>query len=350
MARNTQDAFRDSVMFAAFVGLRNTAASSRLASPRVGQLAEPVELEAATNIDIDDQFMARRRRGITQAVAGDYHSAWTGDTNTFVVANGTLSVLYPDFTTVSIRAGIGPTRLAYLQVADTVYFSGDNVSGKILADLTPDAWGTTDAAGEWVSPVTRPTQYVGEINGRTLTAPPHAEYLAEMNGRIYLAQGKVLWATEYMLPDHVDATKNYMQFEHKITGLGTVEGGMFVGTKGGTHYLSGPLSEMTRKDVDMYKTIPGSMLSVDPEVLGNDKQGETAIMYMTDQGLCAGLTGGSAYNLTKKRVMFPGATSVAALFREQDGINQYIGVTDTGGTPSSKARIGDYADAEIRRF
>lgn len=350
MARNTQDAYRDSVMFAAFVGLRNTAASKRLAAPRVGKLAEPVELEAAVNIDIDNELMIRRRRGQTLAVAGDFHSAWTGDNNTFVVADGALSVLYPDFTTATILSGIGTTRLAYLQIADTVYFSGENVSGKILPDLSYTPWGTTDATGEWVSPVTRPTQYVGEIQGRRLTAPPHAEYLAETNGRIYLAQDDVLWATEFMLYDHVDATKNYMQFESKITGLGTVEGGMYVGTMSGTYFLSGPLSEMSRTEVDTYQTIPRSMISVDAEVLGEDKKGKTAIMYMTDNGLCAGLDGGSAYNLTKKRAIFPGATSVAALFREQDGINQYIGVTDTGGTPSSKARIGDYVDAEIRRF
>ena len=43
------------------------------------------------------------------------------------------------------------------------------------------------------------------------------------------------------------------------------------------------------------------------------------------------------------------AGSAAAFYRRQDGVNQYIAVTNSGGTPSANTRIGDYVDAELIR-
>lgn len=98
--------------------------------------------------------------------------------------------------------------------------------------------------------------------------------------------------------------------------------------------------------------MPGSLLSVPEELLGleNSASSKNAVLFMTDSGLFAGLDGGICYNLTQNRVLFPDAASVAAMFRRQDGINQYVGVLDSQGSPASAARIGDYVDVEIRRF
>jgi hypothetical protein len=71
---------------------------------------------------------------------------------------------------------------------------------------------------------------------------------------------------------------------------------------------------------------------------------------LTSDGLYACLDGGNVVNLTQDRMLFPQAVRVNSLFRSQDGVNQYIGVADSAGSPSSNTRIGDYVDAEIRRF
>jgi hypothetical protein len=47
---------------------------------------------------------------------------------------------------------------------------------------------------------------------------------------------------------------------------------------------------------------------------------------------------------------FPAGVSAAALFRQDQGANSYIAAVDSAGGPSANARIGDYVDAEIRRF
>ena len=74
-----------------------------------------------------------------------------------------------------------------------------------------------------------------------------------------------------------------------------------------------------------------------------------SISFLTTTGFCVAQDGGQAYNLTEDKVVFPDAVRSAALYRRQDGINQYIAVTDSGGTPTASTRIGDYVDAELIR-
>jgi hypothetical protein len=75
-----------------------------------------------------------------------------------------------------------------------------------------------------------------------------------------------------------------------------------------------------------------------------------AVLMMTGDGVLACFDGGTSYNLTQDRVILPTGISAAALFRQDLGANSYIAAVDSAGGPSANARIGDYVDAEIRRF
>jgi len=342
MARDPRDGYRDAVTFGQFVGLRNTVTRERL---------KPEELERALNVDIDDAGEVRRRRGKTRVATGTYHSLWESDGITLVVKDGTLGYLHPDYSHTPLQTGVGPTRLAYARIKDTTYFAGATISGKIMPDDTVQDWGAVDDTGTWLSPVVNPTAYLDEVHGRYIEAPPVATSLLAKNGRIWLAHDNVLWATEYFLFDYVDKARNFIQFESPITALGGVGGGFYVGTERATYFMSGPLGQMEMTKVNDYGVLPGSMVPVTAEMVRPERnQSREAVVFMTNHGVCAGLDSGVCYNMTEQRVVLPEATSVAAMFRQQDGLNQYVGVADHGGTPSSKARIGDYVDAEIRRF
>jgi hypothetical protein len=73
-------------------------------------------------------------------------------------------------------------------------------------------------------------------------------------------------------------------------------------------------------------------------------------MFLTEDGVCAAYADGLVYNLTENHMVLPNAVDAAAMLRQQDGMNQYLVTTSSGGTPASSARVGDYVDAEIRRF
>ena len=346
------DAPPDSIVFTGFTGLKNTVDSTRLTEK---------ELERAVNIDLDDSGQPHRRRGRTLVASEAHHSLFTSDSGKlFGVKNQQLGVINPDYSFLPLMSGIGAqpplVQLAYAQVGDSIYFSSPNECGIISESAkTVGRWGpTTDI---WLSPVINPTKGLPAIAGRLLGAPPLATYLAYWNGRIYLAQDNLLWATELYLYNMIDKTKNFFQFEAPITMVGAVGDGLYVGTQEGCWFLSGSsLKELKRVRVLDSPVIPGSMVTMPSEVanppqvdLGQDTPVSLGLLFMTTNGYCAGQNSGQCFNLTESKFIFPEAVSARALYRVQDGVHQYVAVLDSGGAPTSSAAIGDYADAELIR-
>jgi hypothetical protein len=339
-------------VFSGFTGLKNTIDATRLTAK---------ELERAVNIDLDDTGQPHRRRGRTLAAAGAHHSLFVADNGKlFGVKNQTLGIIRPDYSFAPLMTGIGAqppvAQLAYVQVGDSVYFSSPNECGIISEKAeTIGRWGpSTDI---WLSPVINPTKNLPAVAGRLLGAPPLASYLAYWNGRIYLAQDNLLWATELYLYSMIDKTKNFFQFEAPITMVGAVGDGLYVGTQEGCWFLSGStLKELKRVRVLDSPVIPGSMVTMPAEIanppqvdLGQDTPVSLGVLFMTVNGYCAGQNGGQCFNLTESKFIFPEAVSAKALYRVQDGVHQYVAVLDSGGAPASTAAIGDYVDAEIIR-
>lgn len=332
------------VILAGFKGLKNTVTSERLAGE---------DLERAINIDLDDAGQARRRRGYTLVAAGSYHSLFTALSGTvYGVKNNDLGIIRADYAFTVLRAGVGPQPIAYVQVGEDIYFSSATTSGVIHPDATVTAWGALTSPGVWHSPVINPTATLPEIAGKLLGAPPFATALAYYNGRIYLANGRTLWATELFLYGFVDKTRTYLQFEADITMVGAVSNGLYVGTRDAVWFLSGAFDQMRRVIALDAGAVPRSMVSVpvDVSTRSNEALTRASLMFMSDRGVCACQDGGIITNMTQSRVLMPAAVDAAALLRQQDGINQYVGVLTSPGAPTSTARVGDFIDAEIRRF
>ena len=334
----------DPVTFRQFDGLRNTVTEERLG---------PSDLARAINVDLDDAGQPRRRRGASLAAAGHFHSLYTNKGVTYVVKDGDLCALRPDYSTLVIRAGIGTEApVAYTAVGSTVYYSSAGGSG-VIEDLIHRDWGKTNAVGTWLSPVVNPTVNLPEVAGQVLMDPPVATSLAYYSGRIYMAQGSTLWATQLYTYELIDATRNYFLFEHDITGMAAVSDGLYVGTTSAVYFLRGPFTGMARGMVVASPLVPGSMIAVDAERLPSDldtRGAKKAVMFLTGTGLYVGLDSGVCSNLTQGRFNFPSTQSAAVMFREQDGISQYVGTLNSSGTPIGNIRYGDYVDAEIRRF
>jgi hypothetical protein len=346
---------KDSFTFDKFSGIKNTVTEERLSSGGTDARGRKIEAELAKalNVDIDDAGQIRRRRGRIRVGGGNFHSLWQTDTHVYVVKDGNLCRLMPNYTTQPLRFGVGQAKVSFVKVGDYAYFSSRTTSGKIDVESgVVSDWGHPEDGGQgrWLSPVVNPTDYVPAVRGKLLGMPPNADYLAYLNGRIYLASGPTLWATELYLYDYVDKTRTFISFESDITGIGVVTDGMYVGTTEAVYFLSGPFGSMSRIKLADVGMIPGSIIEVPADVVRGNSSSRNAVMFMTRFGVFVGLDGGIASNLTQSRVEFPLSTQVAPMYRLQDGMNQYVGVANSNGTPTSAARIGDYVDAEIRRF
>lgn len=332
----------DSIVFSQFDGLRNTVGPTRLG---------PSDLARAVNIDLDDAKQARRRRGYTKVTSGNFHSLKTVEGRTFAVRDGTLVEVLPGYAFKNILPGVGPRRVTYVDVAGTVYFSSVVTSGKVLPDGSVDGWGAGPAEAEWHSPVVNPTPTLPDLNGKLLGPPPLAGHMALYNGRIYLARGNVLWATELYQFDYVDRTRNFMQFESDITGVAAVADGIYVGTRTAVWFLQGAFGSMQRTKMTPEGMVEHTVVEVPMEALALESPGfGHAIMFTSPSGICVGLMSGVCYSLTRSKFALPAADKGAAMYRYEDGTNQYVGALDSAGSPTSAARFGDYVDAEIRRF
>lgn len=345
----------DSVEFKGFTGLKNTVGRERLSA---------ADLARADNVDLDDAGELRRRRGYTKKMSGVFHSLFTTDTgHTLGVKDGALGLINPNYTFATIQAGVGGDPdvhpIAYVQIGPTVYFSNAVTSGQIsLGDFSVAAWGAQDDQGFWFSPVVNPSPTEQPVGGRLFGAPPLATALTYFNSRIYLANQHTLWATEPFLYNFVDKTKDYRFFESKITVLGAVTDGVYVGTESDVWFLGGRnYHQMARSQVLDVGAIPGTLIQapaelVHPQLRVNPEQPLNvgpSVVFMTQNGIIAGLDGGQVFNLTEARFLFPRAASGAAIFRRQDGVNQYISVLDSRGTAASSVRFGDHLDAQLIR-
>lgn len=345
MPKPSEDDKPDSIIFGQFAGIKNTVARERLTI---------ADLERAINVDLDNAGQLKRRRGYRKMLSGDCHSMFTSNHGAvYVVKDGDLCLLNPDFTTRTIVSSVGNQPLAYVHVNDTVYFSSAITSGKFNHDtLVPSPWGAVAAEKMWLSPVVNPTPTLPPIKGKSLMRPPLATALAYYNGRIYMAVGKAVWVTELYLYDWVDDVKGFTPYEADVTVLASVTDGLYVGTETGVWFQTGPFNEMKRVAAVSSGALPGSAVQVPPHLIPDPfvMSTKSAIMIMTQDGVCLGMDGGNMTNVSQDRVVLPKAAKASALFRSQDGVNQYVSVADSGGTPVSGARIGDYVDAEIRRF
>ena len=339
----------DSVTFEKFSGIKNTIGQENLT---------PAELMSAVNVDIDDVGRVRRRRGFTKVANGDFHSLFTANDGTiFGVKNSNLGIVRADYSFAVLKAGIGHDPLSYVQLGDTIYYTSRADGGKIsISNETVSPWGA-EVDDFWLSPVVNPTANLAAIKGKLLGPPPRATAITYWNGRIYLMSGNVVWATELYLYDYVDKTRGFYSFEGECTMLGAVTDGLYVGTDEGMWFLNGTHAEgLKRANVMDSPVIPGSMVYIPVELANppqvpadSDLPVQVSISFMSTTGFCVAQSGGQCTNLTEAKMVFPDAFRAAALYRRQDGVNSYIAVTDSGGTPAANARIGDYVDAELIR-
>jgi hypothetical protein len=336
----------DSIVLGAFGGIKNTVAPERLG---------PADLERALNIDIDDAGQVRRRRGYALALAGVWHSIkgpLAG--KVYGVKDGVLGIIRPGPTFYTLGVTIGSAPVCYDEVNDEVYFSSLDASGVIGLAETVSEWGHTDGQGTWLSPVYTPTDTLGEVGGTLLGDPPKATQIAAYKGRIYLAQGKTLWATELYRYHYIDRTRNFMQFEHEITLLMAMGDGLYVGTVGGLYFIQGVLGSFRLQQIVPSAVLPGSGVFVPTDLVHPQAQNQAvptgvAMLAMTSDGIVAGFDGGNCYNLTQAKIAFPAGISAAGLYRQDQGVNSYVAAVDSAGAPTANARIGDYVDAEIVR-
>lgn len=161
-----------------------------------------------------------------------------------------------------------------------------------------------------------------------MSQAPAGTVAAFWRGRVLVSVGSVLYASKANQWELFDFRRDFKQFTGDITLIQSVEGGVFVGTDKELSFLSGSeFDKLAYARVVPWPVVLGSGVSIPGELI---QQGQgvgqgPAMVCIADGGIVAGFSGGGIIRMTEGRYATD-ATEVAATFRMNEGVPQYIAV------------------------
>jgi hypothetical protein len=277
-------------------------------SPRTGM----VDLVKGENIDLDETGQASRRDGYALKVAGtDCHSLFSDGVTCVYVEGDQFKQLYLDYTTSTLRSGLTVgARMAYWAFNERIYYT----NGVIIGYLTRGPEGVLQ---DNVFPDPAVTYK---------RAPFPGQLLCVYRSRLYVAQGSRLWFSDVAALGRLDLRRGFIQMDGLITLLNPVKDGLYV-ADGKTYFLAGAGGQnLTRVMIAEYNAIPGTAAMVDGKLIGPDGLPEKVVAWTSEKGICVGSSGGEFQNLTLKKYQMGVYQRGAGLFRQRNGIQQYVAI------------------------
>ncbi len=183
-----------------------------------------------------------------------------------------------------------------------------------------------------------------------LSPAPVGQLIAYHYGHLYVATGSILWYSEPGSLELFRLASNFLNFEKDIKLLGVAKDGLFV-CADKTYWLAGtdPAS-MTRIEKASYTAIPGTMVRAPADLIGSSGEGfGEALFWASTQGICLGAQDGLFRNLTERSLSYAPGEVGAAIFRKNEGMNQYVGLVKDSNQPDVGMYATDTAVAEIVR-
>lgn len=172
--------------------------------------------------------------------------------------------------------------------------------------------------------------------------PPYMENLCYAFGRMWGSVGSDVYYSEPFHLGWFKLTSNKFPFEDTVTLIAKVSTGLFIGMKNRTIFLAGTVpTQMTRQDAGG-GSIKGTLAYCDnlPELgwtLGTaEKDFNEVPVWLTSEGFVVGSPSGKFFNVTKNKLKMGIPDQGASLFRNLEGVIQFLTSFRTGTTGTGK--------------
>jgi hypothetical protein len=172
--------------------------------------------------------------------------------------------------------------------------------------------------------------------------PPCMENLCYAFGRIWGSAGSDVYYSEPFNPGWFKLTSNKYPFEDTVTMIANVPTGLFIGMKKKTRFLAGTIPEqMTVQDAGA-GSVAGTLAYCNnvPELgwtLGTAETDFTDVpVWLTEEGIVAGSPTGKFFNITKNKLKMGIPDRGASLYRNLEGVIQYLTGFRTGATGTGR--------------
>ena len=168
--------------------------------------------------------------------------------------------------------------------------------------------------------------------------PPAGDILEYHNGRIYIADGKIVWFTDAMRYGLVKPQRGFLQFPSEVTVMKAVADGIYI-CADQTYWVSGvDTTEFQQIPVLPYGAVRGTGINL-PE---SDNVAWFSVEGVIIGGLQAQLT-----NVQEDKSAISQFKNGAMVFRKQRGLRQIIATLGTG--TQSAFLAPDYVSLETAR-
>jgi hypothetical protein len=275
---------------------------------------DPGFVRVAENVDLDSEMMVRRRKGVLrQIVSGNAHSGWSDeDKLCFLVLNDDLVRLNTDWTTTTLLANVGPSKMNFVPIGGRVFFSNLLVNGYIES-------GVAHGFPENVR-MERQRMVGGEL----------IEYF---NARLYSAQGGFIFRSIAGNPFEMDIERDHFYIGGPVTMLIGVSGpgrepGLYVSGGGKCAYLSNlepSLEDAHYKPLLDVPCLPGSAVAIERMDVGRQGglEGRCCI-WSTVIGIFMGFAGGYVKDCTSEHYAVLDIEEGFSFIKYHLGYRQYV--------------------------
>lgn len=255
------------------------------------------DLGVAVNVTIDQTGWISRREGQTPRLLlpTGSHSLYSDGVMCTFVSNSSLYQLFPDYSYELIRLLTSNNKMAYAQVNSDFYYTNTVDYGIIQSNGAYKTW--------------EALPYVGQTTNRVFDGPRAGSHLAFFAGRVFVAEGPVLWWSESLDFARFDRARSFVQFPTDITMVKSVAQGLFVSDRERTYFLRGTNpKEFIQEKLAPYPAVEWSEATDYVETwevgLENLEPGLCAT-WTSLEGACLGTPNGIFINLNKKKVIYP---------------------------------------------
>ncbi len=274
------------------------------------------ELAEAVNVDIDDAGRINRRKGYVQKVStlAKAHSLFCDGGDAFYVTGDALTLLHPDFSTTPLRNVTVGATMSFCQVEQNTFYCNGFEKGMVRGGVSL----------EWARPAGQPVPpNYREETTMAFYDPPIGHIVAYYNTRVYVAQGPNLWHSWPYFYAYFRLRTDRHIFGSELTMVRPVSDGIYVSDSKATYFLHGDQAGMFKK-----VPLPGWC---GPAIRGTDVHIDVSLpdgpqvraaYWMCPDGICQGLPGGIAMNLTRNKLVFETSSRGAGLFFD----NAYLGL------------------------
>lgn len=254
------------------------------------------ELALAKNVDFDITGRLSNRKGWEYtSVTGDCHSLFSDGGVCLFVKGNALNILSGDLSVTPVRNVTVGARMSYAQVDSKVYYANGRETG-FVRDGVSVAWAKATIV------------YHVKDTTKVLTGPPTGSLLEYFNGRMYIVQHSVIWASEQYDVNSYDLGKSFVQMESPITMVKGVSNGLWVGTRSRIIFLRGSFTGDFRYEVKgLFGVIPGTPVKVDGFKVGSGDIPEVGVIFVGKYGPCFGTADGRLIPLTDRKLSVPNA-------------------------------------------